>query len=273
MPLEIIPSIDLRGGKAVWFQTGDGGAQICVAADPIVVARRFVSEGAVRLQINDLDGARTGDPQNLVALREIVKRVPELAIQIGGGIRTAERVGQVLHLGAARVIVGSAVAAADDISLVSNLLLRYEDRIVIAVEAENGYLPSRSWEKAAAERVEDFGLRLARLGASRFLYHDLAAPAVSAPALAAFARTVGRPVLVADGVSSVHEINILANLQPRGVEGVIIGKSLFTGALTVFDALQVALDTERRLRVRTRTPAPIQTSDALPDWVRDIQRG
>ena len=266
--LEIIPAIDLLRGQAVRLQRGDFDSQTRVAEDPVKVAAQFAAAGARRLHIVDLDGARTGDPKNGAVIREIIRRVPNLQVQVGGGIRTSERAGQILALGAARIIVGTTAAA--DAAVIASLLGTYGDRIIVGADTKDGFVAVQGWLAASAETVDAFGIRLAAMGAARFLYTDVSRDGmlegVNADATAAFAKITGKPVLASGGVSGIEDIRILAALQPLGVEGVIIGKALYSGALTVADALRVADEGAARI-LRARTPPPPSATGAAPEWV------
>ncbi len=267
--LEIIPAIDLLRGKAVRLQRGDFDSEMRVADDPIEVARGFATSGATFLHIVDLDGARTGDPQNLVVIRAIIRAVPDMRVQVGGGIRTMERIAQVLNIGASRVIVGT--TAASDAAVIGAMLTKYAEQIIVGADTKDGFVAVQGWLAASTERSEDFGIRLAGMGAKRFLYTDVSRDGmlggVNASATAAFARTTGRPVLASGGVSGPADIKICADLQPHGVEGVIIGKALYGGQLTVADALRIARMTAEQ--IQARKPPPPGSTGPLPDWLRE----
>ena len=241
--LEIIPAIDLLRGQAVRLQRGDFDSEMRVAEDPVKVAQSFAAQGATFLHIVDLDGARTGDPLNLTVIREIIQQVPNLRVQVGGGIRTRERAEQVLGIGASRIIIGT-TAASGDPAIIGNLLETYSEQIIVGADTKDGYVAVHGWLTASTERTEDFGKRLAGLGARRFLYTDVSRDGmlqgVNAEATVAFARATGKPTLASGGVSGPGDIEILAKLQPEGVEGVIIGKALYSGQLTVEQALHLA---------------------------------
>jgi len=241
--LEIIPAIDLLGGKAVRLRRGDYQSQMQVADDPVQTAAGFAADGATCLHIVDLDGARTGDGVNLPVIREIIRAVPNLRVQVGGGIRTLERAAQVLDAGAARIIIGT-TAASGGSQVIGAMLARYSREIIIGADTKNGFVAVHGWEQESTERTEDFGIRLAAMGAARFLFTDVSRDGmlegVNADATAAFARATGKPTLASGGVATIADIKDCARLQPNGVEGVIIGKALYAGRFTVADALVVA---------------------------------
>jgi len=242
---EVIPAIDLRNGKAVRLQRGDFGTEARVADDPVKVARSFQDAGAPRIHVVDLDGARVGTPQNVPTIRDILRRV-SIPVQVGGGLRTPELVERVVNLGADRVIVGTS-AVLDPVNA-AEILARFGDKVVIGADAKNGFVAVQGWMQITDESVEAFGRRLAGMGARRFLFTDIARDGmlegVNVEATAAFARAAGVPVLASGGVAGVEDISTLVRqAQPAGVEGVIIGKALYAGRLTLADALRAAAAT------------------------------
>ena len=239
--LEIIPAIDLRGGQAVRLQRGDFGAETRVAEDPVAVARAFEAQGAKRLHVVDLEAARDGSSGNLPVIERILRAVT-MPVQVGGGLRTPERVARMVDLGADRVIVGT--SAAIDPENAAAILERFGERVIVGADAKDGYVAVRGWTQQTGETVEAFGRRLTAMGARRFLFTDIGRDGmlegVNVEATRALAEAVGVPVLASGGVAGPEDIRRLAAVQPFGVEGVIIGKALYAGTLTLPDALRVA---------------------------------
>jgi phosphoribosylformimino-5-aminoimidazole carboxamide ribotide isomerase len=225
----------------VRLQRGDFETEARVAEDPVKVARAFQDAGARRLHVVDLDGARVGSPQNVPTIREILKRV-SIPVQVGGGLRTPELVERLVNLGADRVIVGTS-AVLDPVNA-AEILRRFGDRIVIGADAKNGFVAVQGWMQISDESVEAFGKRLVGMGASRFLFTDIGRDGmlagVNLEATRGFAEAVGVPVIASGGVAGPDDIRQLALLQPAGVEGVIVGKALYAGALSLADALAIA---------------------------------
>jgi phosphoribosylformimino-5-aminoimidazole carboxamide ribotide isomerase len=243
MPLEIIPAIDLRNGQAVRLQQGAFGTAARVAEDPVKVAQRFEAEGAQRIHVVDLDGARIGSPQNVPTIRAILRKV-NVPVQVGGGLRTPDLVQRIADLGADRFVVGT--SAAIDAVNAAEILARFGgDKIVIGADARDGFIAVQGWTQSTGEAADAFGRRLVQMGARRFLFTDIARDGmlegVNAAATEAFARAVGVPVIASGGVAGPEDISTLAALaQPDGIEGVIIGKALYAGRLTLADALRLA---------------------------------
>lgn len=254
MPFEIIPAIDLRGGKAVRLQRGAFDAETRVAEDPVKVARDFERGGAKRIHVVDLDGARVGSPQNVPVIRQILRAV-SIPVQVGGGLRTPELVQRIVDLGADRVIVGTS-AATDPVNA-AEILARFGERIIIGADARDGFVAVQGWTERTDEAVETFGKRLVGMGARRFLFTDIARDGmltgVNAEATRAFARAVGVPVLASGGVAGPDDLRTLPPLIHDGVEGVIIGKALYAGTLTLADALAIAAGSQQTEGPRCRT--------------------
>lgn len=244
--LEIIPAIDLMNGQAVRLQKGDFATGAKVADDPIQTAQSFAQAGATRLHIVDLDGARTGEGHNRETIRAIIRAVPGLAVQVGGGVRSMDTVHGLLEAGAARVIVGTSAAAAQNAALIGEMLRTFGDRLIIGADSKNGQIAVRGWVETTGETTEDFCRRMVDLGAWRFLFTDVARDGmlegVNVRATSDLAQAVGVPVLASGGVAGPDDITALRLVQPNGVEGVIIGKALYAGRLTLADALRIAAE-------------------------------
>lgn len=239
--LEIIPAIDLRGGYAVRLVRGDFDQETRVADDPVAVARSFAEQGAPRIHVVDLDASRTGSPTQEPIIAQIVRAV-NVPVQVGGGIRSVAGAEAKLAVGVDRLIIGT--TAARDPETLKALLDRFADRLIIGADNHGGTIAAQGWEESTGESVEDFGKRLVALGAERFLFTDIARDGmlegVNVDATRAFALSTGKPVLASGGVSGLDDIKKLAKAQPDGIEGVIIGKALYAGRLSLADALQIA---------------------------------
>jgi phosphoribosylformimino-5-aminoimidazole carboxamide ribotide isomerase len=236
--LEIIPAIDLMGGQAVRLKKGDFATKEKVAEDPVATAVSFARAGAHRIHIVDLDGARTGSPENHGVIAQILKAV-DVPVQVGGGLRTPARVAQILSLGAARAVVGTSAAANPE--AIAAILGEFGEQIIVGADMKEGFVATHGWNETSGERVEDFGRRIVALGARRFLFTDVSRDGllegVNAEATAAFAQAVGAPTIASGGVATLDDIKNCARLQPMGIEGVIIGKALYAGRFTLEEAL------------------------------------
>lgn len=237
----IFPAIDIRGGKCVRLEEGRFDRETVFAENPLEAARRWVDAGSEWLHIVDLDGARAGQPVNL----EVVKKIAEtfdVKIQLGGGVRTLESVAAILSSGVQRVILGSVAVRSPE--LVSQVCAKYGERIVIGIDARNGEVAVDGWEKSGLLQADELALRMKAAGATRIIYTDISRDGmltgVNVAATLQLADKSGLKIIASGGVRGMEDIQALQPLTERGVEGVIIGKALYTGAISLKDALRVA---------------------------------
>lgn len=237
--MEVIPAIDLRAGRCVRLYQGDYGRETVYAQDPVAVALEWQRQGATRLHVVDLDGAAQGRPANLGAINAILGQLI-IPAQVGGGVRDAVTADTLLAAGAGRVVLGT--AAVEDPALVQRLCQRHgSQRVVVAIDAREGMVATRGWRETTAVSALTLAQAMAALGVCRLLYTDIARDGtLSGPNVAAtaeLARQTGLAVLASGGVSSLEDIRQLAE---AGVEGVILGRALYTGAIKLAEALAVA---------------------------------
>lgn len=225
--MEIIPALDLRQGKCVRLYQGDYGKETVFSHEPVAIALRWQAQGAKRLHLIDLDGAAEGKLCNEPTIKEILKAVT-LQVQIGGGIRQLETIYKLLSLGASRVILGT--AAIEDRELVTEACRRFGESIVIAIDAEDGYVKSHGWRKGSTTTAEELINRMTDLGARRFIYTDISRDGtLTEPNFDAIANLVAQtslPIIASGGISNIAQLKRLAQI---GVEGAIVGRALYTG--------------------------------------------
>lgn len=233
--MEVIPAIDLRGGKCVRLFQGDYARETVFSPDPVAVARRWEEAGAPRLHLVDLDGAALGEPQNIGVIQQIVKAL-KIPVQLGGGIRTLETVEKVLRLGVARVILGT--VALENPSLVEEACRRFSRSVVVGVDARDGLVAVRGWKQSSQVTAIDLIQQMTLLGVSRFIYTDISRDGTltepNFEAIAELVKAVTVPIIASGGISSVDHLQRLSRL---GVEGAIIGKALYTGMVDLREAI------------------------------------
>lgn len=236
--MEIIPAIDLKDGRCVRLYQGDFAQMTVYADDPVAAARAWQAQGATRLHLVDLDGARAGRPQNVDAVLAITQAV-QIPVQLGGGLRREEDVEAALALGVERVIIGTAAIVETD--LVARLLNRFGEQIVIGIDARNGMVATDGWTVTSTVAATTLAAQMAALGARRIIYTDISRDgALSGPnftALAELMRADGPAIIASGGIATLDHVRRLAQL---GVEGAIIGKALYVGAISLPEALAVA---------------------------------
>ena len=233
--MEVIPAIDLRGGRQVRLTQGDYDRETIFSNDPVAVARRWAEEGAPRLHIVDLDGAREGRPVNDGIVRAIIDAV-ELPVQVAGGVRDLEAVDGWLVAGADRVVLGT--SAVRDPDLVAEACRRHAERIVVSIDARDGIVAIEGWREATERRADDLLRDLTALGVQRFVYTDIARDGtLTSPnfdVIEGLAQTTSAAIIASGGVAEVAHLTRLAEL---GVAGAIVGLALYDGRVRLAEAL------------------------------------
>lgn len=239
----VIPAIDLRDGRCVRLVQGERGTETIYSDEPVEMAVRWESLGATCLHVVDLDGAFTGSPQNLEVVKQIVKAV-KIPIQLGGGIRTKSDISHVLDLGVERVVLGTVVILSPE--LVSQCCREFGEHIVIGIDGRDGLVAIEGWEATVEMTVEHLAQLISDVGAKRVIFTDTRRDGtLKGPNLEAtknLARTSGLKVIASGGVSSLEDLYALKSLKADGVEGVIMGKALYSGAISLKEALKIMED-------------------------------
>jgi phosphoribosylformimino-5-aminoimidazole carboxamide ribotide isomerase len=249
MTFIIYPAIDLRRGQVVRLRQGDPDAQTTFADDPAAVARRWAEQGAEWLHVVNLDGAFTGQDLNLsLDLNLNLRRLAEirvatiLPIQFGGGLRTLDDVALALALGATRVVLGT--VAVRQPQIVADAVARFgAERIVVGIDARDGMVATHGWQETSALDALTVAQRMKALGVQRVVYTDIARDGtltgVNLTATVALACASEMAVIASGGVASLDDIRALSGYQTDGIEGVIVGQALYTGAVDLREAIAV----------------------------------
>ena len=228
----LFPAIDIRDGKCVRLTEGRFDKETIFADNPLDMAIRWVNEGAEYLHLVDLDGALAGKPVNLNVIADITKNV-RIPVQLGGGIRNLDTIAQFLEVGVARVILGSVAVRQPE--LVAAACEKYGDRIVVGIDARDGIVAVDGWGIA--------GEKMAKVGVARIIYTDISRDGtlsgVNISATAAVAKASGIPVIASGGVRDLSDIEAIKKAASDGIEGVIVGKAIYTGSLNLADALHL----------------------------------
>ena len=237
----IFPAIDLRGGKCVRLIQGDFDKETVYSDDPQATALRWQSCGAKFLHVVDLDGARAGSPQNLDAIKKILDAVA-IPIEVGGGIRTLDDAEKILSLGVRRVILGS--VAVENPVLVAEAVQRFGDKIVVGIDAKDGFVATHGWEKSSAVKVGELAKKIVAAGVKTIIYTDISKDGmlsgVNAETFAELAKISGAQIVASGGVRSIEDIRALKVVESDGVVGVIVGKAIYTGSLDLTAAIELA---------------------------------
>ena len=247
----VFPAIDLRRGRCVRLRQGDPAAETVFSEDPAAMARHWVDQGAAWLHVVNLDGALQADapssdaaalPLNWQRLAEICQAVAA-PVQFGGGLRTLADIERALALGAARVVLGT--AAVQNPTLVREALLRFgAPRIVIGIDARDGFVATHGWLQTSAVPALTLAQTMQAAGVARIVYTDIGRDGmlsgVNVEATAALARASRLQVIASGGVRDLDDIRRLLAVRDAGVTGVIAGQALYSGRLTLPDALALA---------------------------------
>ncbi len=234
--VDLFPSIDIRSGRVVRLSQGEATRQTVYGDDPVAVAERFVEQGASWIHVVDLDRALgTGD--NLPAVAQIANRVgSRVRLQLGGGFRTLELVRAGLDLGVARVVIGTA-AAVDPSFVASAVSATGCERLAVGIDTREGKVALRGWTETSTERAEELARRVVADGIDTVIYTDIGRDGMlGGPDLAGAAAllTTGARVIVSGGVASADDIR---GARASGLAGVIVGRALYEGRLTLSEAL------------------------------------
>lgn len=237
--MDVIPAIDLLAGQCVRLYQGDYEKSQVFNENPADVARQWADQGASWLHIVDLDGAKTGKLVNLQAIEAIARIVP-VRIQVGGGLRDRASVAQLLNLGVQRVILGT--IAVEQPQLVADLCQEFPGQIVVGIDARNGQVATRGWLETSEVLATALAQQMQELGAAAIIYTDIHRDGtLQGPNLAALrelAAEISIPIIASGGISSVTDLLSLLALEPLGVTGVIVGRALYTGDISLKQALQ-----------------------------------
>jgi phosphoribosylformimino-5-aminoimidazole carboxamide ribotide isomerase len=237
----LYPAIDILDGRCVRMTRGDFATAEQVAPDPLTAAKRLVGEGAEWLHVVDLNGARTGRPENLEHIRAIGTRFT-VKIQAGGGIRDFDTAERFAEAGVSRIVVGT--AAIKDPELIGRLVDRHADAVAVAVDSRNGFVAASGWTETTEVRASALVQQLAVAGVPTVVFTNVSIDGtlqgVDLGSLEEVARSFGGDVIYSGGIGSLDDIRAIARLRHRGVRGVIVGRALYLGRFTLAEAMAAA---------------------------------
>ncbi len=239
--MNLYPAIDLRGGQCVRLLKGDFSKETVYGSHPGAMSKKWAREGASCIHVVDLDGALAGESRNLPSIQAII-REGGIPIEVGGGIRTLEQVRRLLDLGVHQVILGSAAVYHPE--LVEAACRAFPGQIVVGIDARDGEVAVDGWEKSGHVTAADLACKMASLGVSRIIFTDISRDGMmngnNIEATVALAKACGLPVTASGGVSTLDDIRRLKAESRNGIEGCIIGKALYTGAISLAEAAAIA---------------------------------
>ena len=234
--MEIIPAIDLRGGKCVRLYQGDYNQETVFSGDPVDVSKRWESLGAKRIHIVDLDGAAKGRICHFTIISSIVAAV-KIPVQAGGGIRTIKSIDRLIGAGVDRVILGT--AAIENQHMIKESFKWFGNRIIAGVDARNGYVATRGWVESSKVTAIELMKKMKSIGVVRFIYTDISRDGTltepNFEAIGELVAAVDAKIIAAGGITSIEHLRKLAAF---GVEGAIVGRALYTGHIDLKKALE-----------------------------------
>ncbi len=239
----LIPAIDLKDGQCVRLRQGDMAESTVFSDDPGAMARHWIDTGARRLHLVDLNGAFAGRPRNEAAVKAIIKAVDgRVPIQLGGGIRDLDTIERYLDDGIDYVIIGT--AAVKNPGFLHDACGAFVGHIMVGLDARDGKVATDGWSKLTGHEVVDLARKFEDYGVEALVYTDIGrdgmGTGVNIEATVALAREIKIPIIASGGVASLADVEALCKVEDEGIEAVICGRSIYTGALDLAAAQALA---------------------------------
>ncbi|HEX7156438.1 MAG TPA: 1-(5-phosphoribosyl)-5-[(5-phosphoribosylamino)methylideneamino]imidazole-4-carboxamide isomerase [Burkholderiaceae bacterium] len=230
----LIPAIDLKDGHCVRLRQGDMNDATVFSEDPVAMARHWVEQGARRLHIVDLNGARAGRPVNEAVIRRILRAVGDgVEVQLGGGLRDLDTIERYIDDGISFVVIGT--AAVKNPGFLHDACSAFGGHVIVSLDARDGKVATDGWSKLTGHDVVDLAIKFEDYGVDAILYTDIGRDGmmsgVNIEATVQLARSVKIPVIASGGVASLDDIDRLCAIEADGVEAAVLGRSLYEGAL------------------------------------------
>jgi phosphoribosylformimino-5-aminoimidazole carboxamide ribotide isomerase len=238
--LILIPAIDLKDGRCVRLRQGRMDDETVFSDDPVQMARRWADAGARRLHLVDLNGAFAGEPVNGAAIRAIAAALPELPIQVGGGIRDEATIAAYLDAGVTWCIIGT--QAVKEPELVSRACKAFPGRVIVGLDAKEGQVAIKGWAEITEHRVDDLARRFEGDGVSAIVYTDIGRDGMltgpNVAATRALAQAVSTPVIASGGITNLDDVRAIC--EAGGIMGAITGRAIYEGTLEFAEGQRLA---------------------------------
>lgn len=238
----IIPAIDIRNGRCVRLRQGDMSQETVYADDPVAVAERWVQAGARRLHVVDLDGAMLGRPESMGIVHEIVRRFPDLPVQVGGGIRDEDAIQSYLDTGAHYVILGTRAIGTPH--FIADVCIEFPGHIIVSLDAKDNKLATEGWSKLSRNNPVDVAHRCAEEGVAAIIYTDVnrdgMMSGLNVEVAVRLCREVNVPIIAAGGIASLDDIRALCAVAGEGIVGAVTGRAIYEGRLDFIEAQRLA---------------------------------
>jgi phosphoribosylformimino-5-aminoimidazole carboxamide ribotide isomerase len=240
----LIPAIDLKDGRCVRLRQGDMASATVFSEDPVAMARHWVAQGARRLHLVDLNGARSGKPVNEAVIRKIIAAVgDEIPVQLGGGLRDLDIIERYIDDGVRYVVIGT--AAVKNPGFLQDACSAFGGHVIVALDAKGGKVATDGWSKLTGHDVVDLAKKFEDYGVEAILYTDIGRDGmlsgVNIEATVELARAVRIPLIASGGVAGLTDIEQLCGVEDEGIEAAVLGRSLYEGTLD-FKAAQAKAD-------------------------------
>jgi len=230
----LIPAIDLKDGHCVRLKQGDMDQATTFSEDPAEMARNWLKKGARRLHLVDLNGAFAGKPQNLAAIKSILKAVgDDIPVQLGGGIRDLDTIEKYIDGGLRYVIIGT--AAVKNPGFLKDACTAFGGHIIVGLDAKDGKVATDGWSKLTGHEVVDLARKFEDWGVESIVYTDIGRDGmltgINVEATVKLAQALHIPVIASGGLSSISDIEKLCAVEDEGIEAVICGRAIYSGDL------------------------------------------
>jgi len=239
--LIIIPAIDLKDGKCVRLIQGDFGQSTIYSDNPLAVARKWQEKGAERIHVVDLDGSRTGSPQHMKIIGEIIEKT-YVDVQVGGGIRDRKTVEEYLRIGVSNVILGTIALRKRDFVL--DLCNDLRGKIILGIDARDNKVAIEGWLEKTVESPADIAKYYEGSGLDAIVFTDISRDGmemgINVESTKELAESVDIPIIASGGVAGMEDIDMLLAVESSGIKGVIVGKALYSGAIMLEEAIRRA---------------------------------
>ena len=239
----IIPAIDIKDGHCVRLKQGDMNDATVFSEDPAAMARHWLSQGAKRLHLVDLNGAVAGKPKNEGVIKAIVDGLKEeLPVQLGGGIRDLDTIERYLDMGVSYVVIGT--AAVKNPGLLQDACTAFAGHVIVALDAKDGKVAVEGWSKMTGHDVVDLALKFQDYGVEAIIYTDIGRDGmltgINVEATLKLARELRIPVIASGGLTDLKDVEELCKLESEGISGVITGRAIYQGTLDFRQAVTLS---------------------------------
>jgi len=246
MSFLLIPAIDLKNGQCVRLRQGEYDKVTVFSDNPVEVSNKWIKKGASRLHIVDLDGAVAGYPKNKQIIKKIMKSVgDDIPVQVGGGIRDLDTIESTLDMGVTYVVIGT--AAVKNPGLLKDACAAFLGHVIVSIDAKDGKVATDGWSKLSGHEVIDLAKKYEDDGVEAILYTDIGRDGmlsgVNLDATLKLAQSISIPVIASGGVADMSDIKNLCKIEPEGVMGTILGRSIYEGKIDFETAQKYVEDT------------------------------